>query len=145
MQCVEHKKRDGRKRSSLHLFHGFYSSLALPFSTCLHIEKGVTCFTYQAPQDTYPMCPHALLLTIPCHTEHLILLLSYPLLSYILNLCCFQLPLFLCIIMLMEVPTYIWGMMSNEVKEISTKGQFATEQVFQVPPNCEFLWNTLTT
>lgn len=36
-----------------------------------------------------------------------ILLFSFPLLSYTLNLCCFQLLLFLCIIMLMEVPSCI--------------------------------------
>lgn len=91
MECMEHKncikkmmKRDGRKGSSLYLFHGFHSSLALPFCTCLHTEKGVICFTYQAPQDTYPMCPHALLLTIPCHTEHCNITIFIP--TFILHL-----------------------------------------------------------
>lgn len=35
--------------------------------------------------------------------------------------------------------------MSNQVKAISTNGQFAKEEVFQVAPNCEFVWNTLST
>lgn len=88
------------------------------------------------------MCPHALL-TLSCHKNFLIFLLSLPL-YYLPSQppTVFLLLLFPCIIKLMEVPTCGCGLKSNQVKAISTKGQFAKGKVFQVAPNCELVWST---
>lgn len=88
------------------------------------------------------MCPHALL-TLSCHKNFLIFLLSLPL-YYLPSQppTVFLLLLFPCIIKLMEVPTCGCGLKSNQVKAISTKGQFAKGKVFQVDPNCELVWST---